>query len=152
MTFRAELEGIDDLEKKLAGLRKEITGILEQATQAGADVVVDEANHLAPGPNIETKTVGKRLTYCAIFIGPDKEHWYYQFFEYGAQPHEITPKNTGGLQFPGREGEMIVRMVAHHSGMPAKPFLRPAFDEKRDEAEEATGQEFLKIINKFTKR
>lgn len=152
MSFRAELEGIEDLEKKLVGLRKDLNQILETATLAGAEVVQEEANHLAPGPHIEVKTVGKKLTYCAVFIGPDKEHWYYQFFETGAQAHEITPRSKGGMEFPGAGGEMIVRVFAFHQGMAARPFLRPAFDTKKDEAEEATGQEFLKAINKYIER
>jgi len=148
-SFRVELEGLDDLERKLVAIRKEVGAILEQAAQAGADVVAREANSLAPGPNIKTEVVAKTWTHADINIGPDRDHWYYMFFETGAQAHEITPRKTGGLKFPGREGEMVVRVFASHQGMGAVPFLRPAMDAKRDEAEDATGREFLKVIQKY---
>jgi HK97 gp10 family phage protein len=152
MSFRAEIKGMDDFQKKLVGLRKDMTKILEEATQAGADVVADEANHLAPGPYIKTEVVDSTWTHADIDIGPDEDHWYYRFFEFGAGPHEVTPKNVGGLRFLGPEGEMIVRVFAYPQGMAADPFLRPAHDTKKDEAEEATGQVFLSVINKYLER
>lgn len=152
MTFRAEIQGIEDFEKKLVAMRKEISAMLEEAAQAGAEVIAERANNLAPGPNIITDVTAKTWTHADVDIGPDKEHWYYRFFETGAQPHEITNRKTGGLQFMGQAGEMIVRVAASHQGMGAKPFLRPAIDEKKDEAEEATGRKFLEVINKHIER
>lgn len=151
MTFRAEVD-TDELKKKIVGLRKDMAKILEQATQVGADVIADEADHLAPGPYIETDVSAKTWVKVDIEIGPDKEHWYYLFFETGTQPHEVTPRSVGGLEFPGREGEMVVRQVVSVSGMGASPFMRPAYDGKKDEAEEAVGREFLKVINKYLER
>ena len=152
MTFRAEIKNMDDLEKKIVGLRKDMSKILEQAAQAGADVIADEANHLAPGPYIDTDVVGLTWAHADVEIGPDKEHWYYLFYETGTAPHEVTPRSVGGLEFPGQEGEMVVRQIVSVPGMAARPFLRPAFDGKKDEAEEATGREFLKVINKYLER
>lgn len=152
MGFRAEIKGDEELKKKIIGLRKDISAILDQAAGAGANVIADEANHLAPGPHIETEIVESTWTHSDINIGPDKEHWYYQFFETGVQPHEITPSKVGGLAFPGREGEMVVRVFASHQGMGAKPFLRPAHDTKKGDAEEATGRKFLQVINKYIER
>lgn len=152
MSFRAEIEGMEDLQKKIVGLRKDIAKILEEAAQAGADVIAAEANTLAPGPHIETEVAESTWTHADINIGPDKEHWYYRFFEFGAGPHEISPKKVGGLQFPGREGEAVVRMIVHHQGMAASPFLRPAHENKSKDAEEATGQKFLSVINKYLER
>ena len=152
MSFRSEIKGDKDFEKKLIGLRKDMSKILEEAAQAGADVIADEANHLAPGPNIETEVVESKMTHADVEIGPDEDHWYYRFFEFGAGPHEISPSSVGGLQFPGREGEAVVRMIAHHQGMGASPFLRPAHDGKQKEAEQATGKVFLSVINKYLER
>lgn len=152
MTFRAEIENMDDLEKKIVGLRKDMSKILETATQAGANVIADEADHLAPGPHIDTEVVELTWSHADIEIGPDKEHWYYKFFETGTAAHEVTPRSVGGLEFPGAEGEMVVRQVVFVSGMPASPFMRPAFDGKKNEAEEAVGREFLQVINKYLER
>lgn len=150
--FRAEIEGMDDFKAKLVGLRKDMQAILEEATEAGAEVIRDESNHLAPGPHVTTEVVSKTWSHADIEIGPDKEHWYYMFFEVGAQPHEIKPRKVGGLQFPGSEGEFIVRMLASHQGMAARPFLRPAMDDKKDEAEEAVGRKFLEVITKYLEK
>lgn len=146
--FRATIEGDEEFIRKLRGMGAGISSVLEEAVQAGSDVIADHANSLAPGPHIETDLKKKTRTFAEMEIGPDKEHWYYRFFETGTAPHEITPKKKGGLAFPYL-GEKIVRMISNPSGMPAQPFLRPARDEKEDEAEEATGQTFLKVINKY---
>ena len=48
--------------------------------------------------------------------------------------------------------ELTVRMIVHHPGMVAQPFLRPAFDEKKGKAEEAIGKKFLEVINKHVEK
>jgi HK97 gp10 family phage protein len=150
--FRAEIKGDEEFYAKLRSMASQMSSVLEEAAQAGADVFKDEANHNAPGPHIDTELVKKTRGFAEMDIGPDDEHWYYRFFETGAGPHEITPDETGGLQFPGAIGEMIVRVVVSHQGMGAKPFLRPAFDDKKGQADEATGQKFLDVINKHVER
>jgi HK97 gp10 family phage protein len=150
--FRAEIKGDKEFYAKLQSMANQMSAVLDEASQAGADVVKDQANRLAPGPNIETD-LARRTRYLAEQeIGPDDEFWYYRFFESGAQPHEITPSSQGGLEFKGLDGELIVRVVVDHQGMAAKPFLRPAFDEKKSQAEEATGKKFLEVINKHVER
>lgn len=150
--FRAEIEGDKEFYQKLRMMANQMSLILEEASQAGADVVKEEANLLAPGPHIETDLNRKTRFWAEMSIGPDDEHWYYRFFESGVQPHEITPGSRGGLEFMGREGELIVRVFVSHQGMAAKPFLRPALDDKKGQAEEATGQKFLEVINKHVER
>jgi len=150
--FRAEIKGDKEFYKKLRAMASQMSTVLESAAEAGAEIVRDEANHLAPGPNIEIDLAKKTREFAEVEIGPDDDHWYYRFFETGAQPHEITPKNKGGLTLPGRDGEMIVRVLAEHGGMGASPFLRPAFDEKKSQAEEATGKKFLEVINRHVER
>ncbi len=150
--FRAELEGDEELIKKFYGMEKEFAaGALEDAAQAGADVIADEANRNAPGPHIETDLKKKTRAFAAMEIGPDDDHWYYRFFETGTSAHEVTPKNAGGLELMWM-GELIVRMIAHPSGMAAQPFLRPAHDEKKDQAVEATGREFIAVIDKYVEK
>ena len=121
--FRAEIEGDKEFYAKLRSMSNQMAAVLGDAAQAGADVVKDQANRLAPGPHIETDLAKKTKAFAEVEIGPDDEHWYYRFFETGAQPHEITPDTKGGLEFPGRGGEMIVRVLASHQGMAASPFL-----------------------------
>lgn len=150
--FRADIKGDKEFYKKLRAMAGQMSDVLEEAAEAGAQVIQEEANPNAPGPHIEIDLVKKTKEYAEMEIGPDDEHWYYRFFETGVQPHEITPDEGGGLTFPGSAGEMIVRVFVSHQGMGAKPFLRPARDEKAGQAEEATGQKFLEVINKHVER
>lgn len=109
---------------------------LRQAMLAAAEVIRIEAARQAPGPHIvaKMKYVGRRR--AQALIGPDKAHWYYQFFETGAQPHEISARRVRRLVFPGRAGIVFVQRV-RHTGMAAQPFLRPAADHKLHEAARA---------------
>lgn len=150
--FRAEIKGDKEFYKKLRSMSNQMALILEDAAEAGAEVIRNQAIQLAPGPHIETDLVKKTRHFAEVEIGPDEEHWYYRFFETGAQPHEITPDTRLGLEFPGAAGEMIVRVVASHQGMAARPFLQPAMDEKKGQAEEATGQKFILVINRHVER
>jgi HK97 gp10 family phage protein len=146
--IRITIEGDEKLLKKLRALGAGVEQVLESAVLAGAEIVKDQANSLAPGPHIETEVTEKSRTKATAEIGPDKDYWYYRFFETGTSSHEVTPKNAGGLQFMGPGGEMIVRMITHPSGMAANPFLRPAMDEKKDTVVDATGSEFKREIDK----
>ena len=143
----AKIEGDEELLLKLRALGAGVEQILETAVLAGAEIVKDQANRLARGPHIETEITEKSRTKAIAEIGPDKEHWYYRFFETGAGPHEISPKSAGGLAFAGREGDIVLQRVSH-TGMAANPFLRPAMDEKKDSAVDATGAEFKREIDK----
>jgi HK97 gp10 family phage protein len=145
--IRVTIEGDEELLKKLRALGAGVERILETAVLAGAEIVKDQANSLAPGPHIEAEVTEKSRTKATAEIGPDKEHFYYRFFETGAQPHEITPKNAGGLSFAGHDGDIVLQRVSH-PGMAASPFLRPAMDEKKDTAVDATGAEFKREIDK----
>ena len=145
--FRAEIEGDEELIKKIRSMGKDMEGVLKEAIESGADPILKKANSLAPGPNIILEVLKVTRTHASIKIGPAKGYFYYQFFETGTATHEVTPHNKMGLAFPYL-GEQIVRMISNPAGMAAQPFLRPAFDEHKDDAEEATGQTFLKVINR----
>ena len=62
---------------------------------------------------------------------------YAHLVEYGTQPHEIKPRNPAGAlpvgndQFAG---------TVQHPGTPAAPFLRPAYDENKNEAPKDYGE------------
>ena len=145
--IRMTIEGDKELVKKLKELGDGAEQVLETAAEAGAEVIADQANNHAPGPHIEVDITEKSRTSATVEIGPDEDHWYYRFFETGVQPHEITPKSAGGLAFAGIEGEIVLQLV-QHPGMPANPFLRPAMDEKKQAAVDATGAEFKQEIDK----
>jgi len=137
---------IDDREL-IAALRRmsgDVEKVLQAAVFAGAEVIQDLANQKAPGPHVELKLdpkVRRGELWCNI--GPDKEHWTYQFLETGATEHEIT----GALLGYQAEGEDVVfGSRVQHPGMAAKPFLRPAFDEGKKDAEVKVGDVIRRAV------
>lgn len=133
---------VEELRRKLGKLAASVQReALGRALMAGGEVIEAAANAKAPGPNIHAE-IDKELTptLAAVSVGPDKRHWYYQFAETGAQPHEIGPKRRSQLKairFSGAQGDVFARVVSH-PGAPARPFLRPAIVENEQRALEAT--------------
>ena len=135
------IEGADELKAKFEALGKEARGpTLARAGQQGAEVIRDLARTKAPGPYIDLE-IEKQTEFAILFnIGPDKDHWYYQFAETGAGPHPIGPKSGEAIRFTGREGE-ILRWAVAHPGHAADPFLRPAIETGQDAATKAIAAE-----------
>lgn len=141
------VEGAEELRAAFARLERAVRGpALERAAMAGAEVIRDEARRRGPGPAIEVEVVKEADEAVLVGIGPDKDHWYYGFFETGVSRHKITPHKGKALVFQGREGGEVVRVVVDHQGMPAQPFLRPAIDGRKDEAAAAAGEALRREI------
>ncbi len=158
--------------------------VIMAALQAGGMIVHDAAEAKAPGPHIEIEVMtGAELArkwksagaqgikpegiYAAI--GPDAQHWYYRFSEFGVKAHGVKHrKRTRFQQFSAknkvkrsnmrstatgqsrRVGNMRPAMVFSIDGQliftrkvrgfAAKPFLRPAADSKGPAAVKAMGE------------
>jgi len=134
-----KFEHADELKKALARLSKNAAGaVLRDAALDGAKVLQQAANADAPGPHIETDVVSVSKKQVVIAVGPDKEHWYYQFLETGSPPHTIMPSEKSALRWPDGD-EAVFTSVVKHPGMAARPFLRPAIDEHWGAAVNAAG-------------
>lgn len=142
-TIRVELQGDRELLNKLAALGIAPKAVLEAAVAAGAEIVRDVAREQAPGPEIEMEVIKSSDESATAAVGPDKDHWYYRFFEFGAGAH--PEKGKPFVVFEGETGTVRTREVAH-PGMAAKAFLRPAIDGHEDEAMEAMGKKFRGVI------
>lgn len=134
-TVDVRLEGGEELLKAIADADLSLRSVLRAATLAGGEVVANAAAGSAPGPGVVVEVLEASAAGVEVGIGPDQEHWHYQFAETGAAPHEImgTP-----LQFEGRDGLVRTSRVSH-PGIPAKPFLRPAHDSTQDEQRDTLG-------------
>lgn len=128
------LEGGEELAAALRALDGGVKRVLRAAMLAAAEPVVDTGNARAPGPHIDAEVLSASEGRVTVAVGPDKAHWYYQFLERGVAAHEIS--GSPMLAFDGREA-MIRTASVSHPGMAARPFLRPAFDEKLKAAEDA---------------
>jgi HK97 gp10 family phage protein len=131
-----EMEGVEELLQKLKQAGAVINDEQEAAFLAGAKVIENAANRLAPTPDIISEVKESSATSCIVEVKPKEEKWYYRFFETGAGQHDITPKKASALAFEGDEGLVITGGV-DHPGMVARPFLRPAFDTEKDAATKA---------------
>lgn len=145
--FSVRIEGDKDLVKKLMALDKAPQKVLEAATLAAAEVIRAPAASSAPGPEIEKETQEKSALECQVDVGPTKDKWHYRFLETGAPPHVI--RGNPLLVFEGSDGRIVTRVV-NHPGMAARPFLRPAFDEKQGGAADAFGAAILGAIKAVT--
>ena len=124
------IDGLDELKRQLRRLGADVKKELEAAMVYGAGFIQIEANRLAPAPHIGIEVEKAGREQVSVAVGPTKEKWYYRFFELGAQPHEITGRP---LTFEVEE-DLVRPWKVHHPGMPARPFLRPAFDRRKDKA------------------
>jgi HK97 gp10 family phage protein len=119
------LEGGEELLEALRAMDLNVKAELRAAVSAGAEIIREAANGLAPGPHIKMRVARATASVVEVDIGPDAEHWYYRFHETGAAPHEIRGKAL--LAFEGSNGTVVTPRVSH-PGMGASPFLRPAHD------------------------
>ena len=147
-----KLVGDKELEKKIMLLATRVNGAVRKGAEAGAKIIEDAAERDAPGPFIASGNEKVIATGTVeISIGPDKEHWEYQFVETGATRHEIAAGKKKGapyLVFEGRKGLVVTKKV-QHPGMAARPFLRPAMKQQKDAAVAATGKVFRAEIDKL---
>lgn len=128
------VEGAEEVERMLRQVGAvESERLLRAAVEAGGRQIADEANRLAPGPHIAVQVLRSGGRGAEAAIGPDKEHWYYMFYETGAQAHEMPRKRGRFVVFEGYEGT-VVRTQVMHPGIPPRPYLRPAVDRRGDAA------------------
>lgn len=142
-SITVEFTGLNKLKRQLEAVGVAPRAVMMAAAVKGAEVVHDAAEPRAPGPFIEVAEDTLTDRQAAALVGPDEEHWYYRFHEFGAGSHPIPGAQF--LVFEGDAGTVKTRSV-DHPGMAASPFLRPAVDENMDAIYEAMRAEFERAI------
>jgi HK97 gp10 family phage protein len=136
-----KIEGAKELLEELQRLGGNVRSTARSAVRAGARVIQAQAeqNAEAIGGYVAKRTAlritQRKKGLIEAAIGPSKKKWYYRFIEVGTQPHEIK---GNPLVFEGDRGLVIIGGV-QHPGMAARPWLRPAFDTKKDASTQAVG-------------
>lgn len=147
------LEGGDELLKKLELMGQKALSVLKDATHDGANAVFDDIKNNAPGSkSIVMVDSNKPRGYgvYSVDIGPDREHWFYQFFETGVRPYEINMAKKRSKRASGRGrkiksdkqamsfgGQVFKKVV--RGPMIARPFLRNNFLPRQKDIEDAFG-------------
>ncbi|MCB0190646.1 MAG: HK97 gp10 family phage protein [Anaerolineae bacterium] len=147
--FSFTIEGGSELAAKLKAMGKEADRVLLDAVTAGADVMQRAAaanasqisSDLSAG--VVVKTSREEDGSVELAVGPDPERFWGLFWEFGADSHSIDPKTAKALQFVN--GEFAAR-VKDHPGIPETPWLTPAFEEKKEVAQEAIAEALRKAL------
>jgi HK97 gp10 family phage protein len=142
---QAQIEGGEELLGRLKRMGVDVSNVLEEAAVAGAQVIVDAANPLAPEPVITEEVVESGSDGVTVDVGLPEEKWHLRFFETGTSPHYIPGPLT--IKFEGDE-EVSVVPGAQHPGMAPRPFLRPAFDAKANGDQSAASQAVGEVVRR----
>ncbi len=142
MKVTARIKGLDELKAAFQRLKGATDTVLVPAAMAGAKVIKEAADQNAPGPHNEISVKQVSAKQVEVEIGPDKEHWYYQFPETGADAHEITPLNKKALTWPG--GPLVKKV--RHLGRAAEPFLQPAIENNQNRILEAIASVLRRVL------
>lgn len=150
------VEGAEEIKSALKRAGSAAEKILKQATLKGAEVIRDEAERRAPrdegelAANIVVEVDKGSRTQTKVKIGPDKKRFWGLFQEFGTDPHAIPYKGKRVTTRSTKKmlliADDVIRARAEHPGIKARPFMRPAFDKKQDEAEEIVAEEIKKAL------
>lgn len=128
------------------------TKIMRNAVTAGAREVRDEARVLAPkqsGAMAQaikvTRSTSFKEGHVAAKVRLKGRHAFLgRFMEYGVLPHLIWTRGKGSLVING----VPIGKQVWHPGHGARPFMRPAMDNKADDVKN-TINNYLKTYLKF---
>lgn len=142
---KLEVKGLAELERTLARLPESISRIIaEGGVRAGLTVIQEAAQENAPqrtgrlrkdikvkvGSNIDAKRAYKEpLAVDGSVYVSKRSASVARWNEFGTAPHAINAHGTT-LDI---NGEPVGKTV-QHPGQPARPFMRPAFDNNKNEA------------------
>jgi len=135
------IENADEVVAALESLGVEASAVIEQVFMAGAKLLVEAANGLAPSPGNEAEMTKRTSQSITVHVGPDTDHWYLLFAETGTQPHEISPTLAQALTI----GDGFFAR-ANHTGSVARPFLRPTVHSKGDDVAREIGDGFAEKL------
>lgn len=156
MSSYVNIQGGKELAAFLQALPLKVEkNIMRSALRAGAGIIAKEAKQNVPVQNgelrksIRTGSNAKKGKVEATVKVGSKKVWYSRFVEYGTAPHMIKAgKNKPNLVFFGKSGKRVVTQQVAHPGAKAKPFMRPAFDTKGDEAVAAVAKRIRERLTK----
>lgn len=158
MSAGIQVHGLKELDKALKQIGpRAAKNALRASIRAAGRVVVKDARRRLP-PQYDTL---KRSLFVKVNrqrdpfsitaqVGPTTgrsakyDGWYAHLVEFGVDPHEITVKNRKVLV----DYSTVYGKKVQHPGVPAKPFLTPAFEQNKQEIVEAQRKKLWEAIRK----
>lgn len=156
---RVKWKGLEEIHKALAVMPKEVVGAhLRDVVMAGAEVIRQQAvanaekhrrtGTLAGDIHAEIDERQTRDDRAVALIGPGKEGWYGRLLEMG---HAIVPPGQGPAARRMRRREPQAFRTAFRR-VPPYPWLRPALDARRDEAQAVMARKFRELLDRPWRR
>ena len=137
---------IDKLQDELKKMGKKADKIERKAIEKGAEPILNEMINNCPYRSgkaqkyLKISKPQKQKGRIIVKIGVNKEDnseaYYLKFYEYGTSAH--TYKASG----------IFKGATIRHPGQVARPFMRPAFENKKNEALEITAKIIKEELNK----
>ena len=149
MAGSVKIEGLSEMNKALKKLDAKVATKISRAGLAeAAKVMRKEMRARAPRDsgnlrkNIKYKLKRFQRRGYKGSVGVMSKAFYASFIEYGSSPHKIKGVAIEGKPFASVD----------HPGIEAKPFLRPAFEAKKEAAIKAIGPKVWAMIKKEAKK
>lgn len=159
------MTGVKELERNLKKLElKQAKNVLRASIRAGGRVVVKAARNNLPGNYI---TLRKSLTVkvkrqrspvyieavVGMTVGKTAKYngWYGHIVEFGADPHTIPATIKPGSSYKNKTlklNDKTYRATVNHPGLPARAFLRPAFENNVKQVEKSFSGKLWEGIKK----
>lgn len=141
-----KIEGLEDVIKEFTRRGLNVQRGLELVATAGATVIERQAASNAGGAiggAMMHATTAKTQHAVEVSVGPSKKAWYAHFVEFGTRAHPVKPRERKALQIGDR-----FRARADVGAATARPFLRPAVDMKREEAQDTMGKKVGELVER----
>ncbi|MDG6245080.1 MAG: HK97 gp10 family phage protein [Methanolobus sp.] len=141
--FRMKVSGIDELQKKLDSLGKDISDVLEESTVAGSMVVVRAAqDNSRKGGEFPHRVTGNLFRNIAA-VSPVRVHR-------SSNKVEVAVGSTMEYARRLEYGFVGTDKLGRHYNQQPRPFLRPALDDNTDQVEEAMQKKLQEIIRGYS--
>ena len=127
----------------LAALKAQLQAIAAAATKADAAAAAERIREAAAqnagsiSSRLGGAIVSERQADGSYAVGPDKDHWWGMYLEFGTKQHDNEVRNKLVL---ASSGQVYGRRVSH-PGSTGHPWLLPAFEAAKDDAVEAVRAE-----------
>ena len=144
-SIQVTVEGDRELLKKLDALGVNVKAEVKAAVEAGGAVIAQAANAKRSGMDVSSPRV-TAAGQVEVSVGPVKEKWHLRFFETGTRAHVVKAKNKPYLRFRLADGTWRRMRQVTVPAIPARPFLRPAFDESQTGATDAVGEKLKRAV------
>ena len=163
MDIGAKLVGFDLIERALHDLPGAMAGrALQSATNFGAGAFQLEARRILRGYGYDKRTWQgvikknrRRGKYSAATrVGYARSAAQLNLLEHGSRPHSIKAQKAKvlGYKLPSGGWVWFTARSVQHPGHHAKPWLRPAFDTKQQQAIERFGKKAWQRIEAQARR